>query len=206
MKCIFDIDRRLRLKFKDRELIDHPVIIRVNKFDEQSADDFALDMSDAHNTGQSIIPIVIDSYGGHVYSLMAMVSEIENSQLPVATIVVGKAMSCGAVLLSCGSPGHRYIDNNAIIMMHDVSGFEIGKNAEIKATAREVNRLNRMVFQKMAKSCGHKDKNYFLKLIHSKSHADWYVTPTEAVKHGIANHIGSPSLKIKISMEATLGL
>ena len=82
------------------ELNRSPVIIRVNKFDEKSAQEFSEKMSDAHNTGQPVIPIVIDSYGGQVYSLMAMISEIEHAELPVATIVEGKAMSCGAILFS----------------------------------------------------------------------------------------------------------
>ena len=79
---------------KDIELRKPPVIIKVNKFDEKSASDFATKMSMAHSTGQKIIPVVIDSYGGQVYALMAMIASIRASELPVATIVEGKAMSC----------------------------------------------------------------------------------------------------------------
>jgi ATP-dependent Clp protease protease subunit len=92
------------------ELNRTPVIIRVNKFDEKSAQEFSEKMSDAHNTGQPVIPIVIDSYGGQVYSLMAMISEIEHAELPVATIVEGKAMSCGAILFSFGNKDMRFMD------------------------------------------------------------------------------------------------
>ena len=34
-------------------------------------------MINAQNTGQSIIPIVIDSYGGEVYSLLKMIDMIK---------------------------------------------------------------------------------------------------------------------------------
>ena len=44
------------------ELRRTPVIIRVNKFDEKSAQEFSEKMSDAHNTGQPVIPIVIDIF------------------------------------------------------------------------------------------------------------------------------------------------
>ena len=74
-------------QIKEVELRHNPVIIRVNKFDEESAKDFASQMSLAHNTGQSVIPVVIDSYGGQVYALMSMISAIKASELPVATIV-----------------------------------------------------------------------------------------------------------------------
>ena len=92
---------------KTLELRKSPVIVRVNKFDEESAKDFALDLAQAHNTGQNVIPVVIDSYGGQVYSLMSMISAIKNAELPVATIVEGKAMSCGAILSSFGSSSSK---------------------------------------------------------------------------------------------------
>lgn len=41
---------------------------------------------------------------------MSMVSDIKHSRIPVATIVQGKAMSCGAILFSCGEEGMRYMD------------------------------------------------------------------------------------------------
>ena len=83
---------------KEVELRKSPVIIRVNKFDEDAAKKFDEQISLAHNTGQKVIPVVIDSYGGQVYSLMSMISAIKHADLPIATIVEGKAMSCGAVL------------------------------------------------------------------------------------------------------------
>ena len=73
---------------KEVELRKNPVIIRVNKFDEDAAKKFAQEMAQAHNTGQKVIPVVIDSYGGQVYSLMSMISAIRHSTLPVATIVI----------------------------------------------------------------------------------------------------------------------
>ena len=78
---------------KEIELRTPPQIIRVNKFDEKSAKEFQDQISLAHNTGQKIIPVVIDSYGGQVYSLMSMIAAIRASELPVATNVEGKAMS-----------------------------------------------------------------------------------------------------------------
>ena len=52
---------------KDVELRNAPIIIRVNKFTEDSAKKFHNEMARAHSTGQKIIPVVIDSYGGQVY-------------------------------------------------------------------------------------------------------------------------------------------
>ena len=87
-------------RISEVKLMYNPVVIRVEKFTPDGAKKFTQDMSAAHNSGQDIIPIVIDSYGGQVYSLMSMISAIRASELPVSTIVEGKAMSCGVVLFS----------------------------------------------------------------------------------------------------------
>ena len=61
---------------KEVELRKPPIIVKVNKFTEDSAKKFHQEMAAAHNSGQPVIPIVIDSYGGQVYSLMSMISAI----------------------------------------------------------------------------------------------------------------------------------
>ena len=114
MKSTLIIDPRIRTKKID--LVEPPVVIRVNHFDDRAAKNFAIDMSDAHNSGQSIIPVVIDSYGGQVHSFLAMAAEIESSSLPVATICIGKAMSAGAMLLACGTEGYRYASPDSVIV------------------------------------------------------------------------------------------
>ena len=184
---------------KEVELRKSPVIIRVNKFDEDSAKKFSEQMALAHNTGQKVIPVVIDSYGGQVYSLMSMISEIKHAEIPVATIVEGKAMSCGAILFSFGTQGYRFMDPDATVMIHDVSSMEHGKVEEIKASAEETERLNQIVYKMMARNCGKKE-DYFLKLVHKRGHADWFLDAEEAKKHGLANHLRVPKFNIEIDV------
>ena len=185
---------------KEVELRKNPVIIRVNKFDEKSAKDFQQEIAQAHNTGQKVIPIVIDSYGGQVYSLMTMISAIPHSELPVATIVEGKAMSCGAILFSFGEQGLRFMDPDATVMIHDVSSMEHGKVEEIKASADETERLNQKVYTMMARNCRKKD-DYFLKIVHQKGHADWFLDAKECKKHGLANQMRIPKININIAVD-----
>ena len=190
-------------KIKELELRYNPVIIRVNKFDEDAAKKFDQDMARAHNTGQKVIPIVIDSYGGQVYSLMAMISAIKHSEKPVATVVEGKAMSCGAVLFSFGEEGLRFMDPNATIMIHDVSSMDWGKVEELKAGANEADRLNKTIYTMMARNCGKKD-DYFMKIVDKKKHADWFLDAEEAKKHGLANQLRVPSVRVNIEVDIDL--
>ena len=181
---------------KDKELIDDlPIVIRVRKFDEGAAKEFSAAVSKAQNTGQPVLPIIIDSYGGQVYSLMSMISDINASRIPVATIIQGKAMSCGALLFSFGKEGMRYMDPDATLMIHDVSSMTIGKVEEVKADAEETERLNQKVYKMMAKNCGHHE-DYFLDIIHERGHADWFLEADECLKHNLANHLHIPTLKI----------
>jgi ATP-dependent Clp protease protease subunit len=184
---------------KEFELANNPVIVTVNKFDEQSADDFRNKFSMAQNTGQKVVPVVIDSYGGQVYSLMSMISTIRSSPLPVATIVEGKAMSCGAVLLTCGQEGMRFMDPDATVMIHDVASGQYGKNEEIKASAAETDRLNKKIFQIMARNCGKPD-DFFLKEIHKRGHADWFLEVDECKEIGLVNHARVPKINVKVDV------
>jgi ATP-dependent Clp protease protease subunit len=184
---------------KEIELRKSPIIIRVNKFDEESAKKFDQEIAQAHNTGQPIIPVVIDSYGGQVYSLMSMISAIQHSELPVATIVEGKAMSCGAVLFSFGETGYRFMDPNATVMIHDVSSMDMGKVEELKASAQEADRLNTIIYTMMAQNCGKKD-DHFMKIVDKKKHADWFLDAAEAKKHNMANHLRVPKFSIEANV------
>jgi len=185
---------------KDLELRKNPVIVRVNKFTEDSAKKFHEEVAAAHNTGQNVIPIVIDSYGGQVYSLMSMISAIKNSELPVATIVEGKAMSCGAILFSFGETGRRFMDSDATLMIHDVSSMDMGKVEELKAGAKEADRLNTIVYKMMAQNCGKAD-DYFMKIVDKKKHADWFLDAKQAKRHGLANHLRVPTIRIKVNVD-----
>ena len=188
---------------KEIELRSDPVVITVNKFDEESANEFATLMSSAQNTGQSVVPVVIDSYGGEAYALLSMIASLKSSKIPVATIIKGKAMSCGALFASFGEEGLRFMDKDAILMIHDVSTMAFGKVEELKADAREAERLNKKLYAMMARNCGKAD-NYFLDLIHDKGHADWFLEAEEAKEHNIVQQLRVPSLRGKVTVAIDL--
>ena len=188
---------------KELELRQDPTIITVNEFNEEAARKFQDQVSIAQNSGQKVIPIEIDSFGGEVYSLMSMIAAIKASNIPVATIVQGKAMSCGAILASFGEEGLRFMDKDATMMIHDVSSYAFGKIEDLKANAREAERLNKKVYVMMSRNCGKSD-DYFSKLIHDKGHSDWFLDAEEAKNHGLINHIRMPELQISVKVDIDL--
>ena len=95
------------------------------------------------------------------------------------------------------------MDTYATVMIHDVSAGAIGKIEELKANSEEANRLNEQVFKMMAQNIG-KSEKYFLKKIHEKGHADWYLDPEECKRINLANHLRVPVLNININIDMEL--
>jgi len=206
MNEIYEISPRLcfRSPKELEEALQCPITITVNEFTTESAAKFRGMVALAVHTGQTVIPVVIDSYGGEVYSLISMLDTIDACPVPVATFATGKAMSCGAVLLTAGAPGLRFVGPSACVMIHEVASGAKGKIEEIKADVQESERLNKMIFGRMAKNCK-RNETYFQDIIHEKNHADWYLTAEDALKHGVVDHIKVPSFKVAIKVEETFG-
>lgn len=197
------IDPRLHFKELDG-IYKEPVTILVNKFDEESMAEFHDDLEEAINTGQEIVPIVIDSYGGSSYGVLGMINMLESCPVPVATILLSKAMSAGALLFSFGAEGHRYMHPTAWMMIHDVATGTGGKIEDIKADTKQADELNQQIYKRMSVHLGHKPE-YIGNIIKSHNHVDWYLTAKDAKKHNIANHLKIPKFDIKIGLEVTFG-
>ena len=198
-----NIKRSPLINGKIEDLVKLPKIVLVNKFNEESAKQFYIDMAEAENNPQDVIPIFIDSYGGSVYSLFAMIDCIKYSKKKICTVALSKAMSCGAILLSCGHDGLRFAAPMATILIHDVSSFTFGKVEDIKTDAAEADRLNNVFYKLMDTNTGH-EEGYYQKIVHDKSHADWYLTPDDAKYHNLVNHIRIPKFEVNLSVETKL--
>jgi ATP-dependent protease ClpP protease subunit len=181
------------------DLFEKPKIIRVNKFDEDSLEDFEEEMDEAHRTGQDVIPIVVDSYGGSAYGILGMISSIENAELPIATILTSKAMSAGAILFCFGTEGYRFMHPEAWLMIHDVGSYTGGKVEEIKADAKQMDTMNQRMYRRLSKHLGH-SQDYIGNLIKENHHVDWFLTAKDAKKHKIANHLYVPKFDVEISL------
>jgi len=188
-------------EFGKIELKDVCRYVLVNKFTEDSFKQFVENCSKILNLGQDFHPIVIDSFGGIGYSLFSMIDFLESLDVQIITICEGKAMSCGSLLLSCGE--QRYVGPNAITMVHDVSGFNWGKNIELQNSAKEINRLNRLAYSILDKNTNQKS-GYWKSLVKENKYADLYLTPQKALKHNLATQMGVPYIKTTVTVDCEL--
>jgi len=91
----------------------------------------------------SDIVVIIDSYGGYVDSMWAMQDTMQLLRCKVHTLCIGKAMSCGQMILIGGDKGCRYATPNSRIMMHEISSWAHGKVEDIKNYTEELYRMDK---------------------------------------------------------------
>ena len=166
--------------------------IWVVKFDEESAQEFRDQVIRTAKEGPNEpIVVYIDSYGGLVDSLAKMIETIDEVPNPVVTVAMGKAMSCGAILLSHGDV--RWCGKHSRVMVHEVSGGTQGDVHDVHADALETKRLNKQFLGLLAKNCGIKGGYDGLrKLIKAHDGRDLYLDADAAMKFGIVDAVGLP--------------
>lgn len=130
------------------------------------------------------ISLYINSPGGSVYSGLAIYDTMQFVRAPVHTMCVGKAMSMAATLLMSGEPGHRTALPNSRIMLHDLSGYGYGSIHDMQVDMAESNYLHNLLH-----SITEKHTEMVPEFFKEKMKRDWYLSPKEAVIHGIIDKV-----------------
>lgn len=133
-----------------------------------------------------IIHLYINSPGGLVASAWHLIDTIKQSKIPVYTYAMGMAASCGCLLLMSGEKGHRYVTQNTQVMSHVYSAGSGGKEFDLFARVRSFEQTSRNMIRHYEKCTG-KSEAYIRK--HLLPAEDVWLTPEEAVKHGVVDHI-----------------
>lgn len=140
----------------------------------------------ANQNASSPIHLIISTYGGSVDEMFSLYDTIKFLPCPIHTVALGKVMSAGVLLLSAGVKGKRLIGKNARIMMHPVSNGISGNVFHVINDAQETLRLQHLMVDSLAKET--KMTKEIIQDIMQKGH-DHYMTPMEAIKHGLVDKI-----------------
>lgn len=177
--------------------------IWVTKFDEEHARKFreAVLGSTRGDPSRPVI-VYIDSYGGSVDALASMIETLEEIPNPIITVCIGKAMSCGAILLSHGDV--RFCGKHSRVMIHEVSAGAYGDIHDMHADVQEFKRMNEYFIGLLAKNCGYKSYNDFRKLIKEQDGRDRYLNAQQAVEFGIVDAVGTPRISASMMYEINL--
>lgn len=134
------------------------------------------------------IYLYVNSPGGSVTSTMAIVDTMNHVRPDVATFCIGLAASGGAIILSAGKKGKRFILPNAEIMIHQPLGGVEGQATDIAITARHILKTKDNLNKLLAKNTGKP-----LAQIEKDVERDFFMDAVEAKKYGIVDKIVTKS-------------
>ncbi len=130
------------------------------------------------------IHLYINSPGGSVTAGLAIADTMNLIKPDVSTICVGIAASMGALLLSCGVKGKRFVLPNSEVMIHQVMGGAEGQASDIEINAKHILRTKENLNKILAKNTG---KSFAQ--IEKDADRDYWMTAEEAKKYGIVDDI-----------------
>jgi ATP-dependent Clp protease protease subunit len=94
------------------------------------------------------------------------------------------AASMGAVILSAGTKGKRYVLPNAEVMIHQPMGGAEGQASDIAITAKNILRARENLYKILSKNTGKT-----VSQIEKDADRDYWMNAEEAKKYGIIDHI-----------------
>jgi ATP-dependent Clp protease, protease subunit len=102
------------------------------------------------------IKLYINSPGGIVTDGMVIYDTMQMISSPVSTICMGMAASMGAILLSGGAKGKRYIYPSGEVMIHQpsIGGYIQGVSADLEIHAEQIRKTKELGATILANNCG----------------------------------------------------
>lgn len=138
------------------------------------------------------INVYINSPGGSVTAGLAIYDTIRFIKCDVATYCVGQATSMGAVLLSAGSKGKRFVLPNSRVMIHQPWGGVQGAAADISIQAKEILKLRDRINEILAFHTGQP-----LEKIQKDTDRDYFMSAQESKDYGLVDEVILPETKKK---------
>ena len=145
---------------------------------------YEINEEDAKKAQAEPIKLIINSPGGEVYSGLALIDVIDNSQTPIYTICHGTAMSMGLIVYAAGH--HRTASRYSTFMYHE-SHYEMnGKVATHKQEIKEADRTEKICDDYLISKT--KLTPAILKKVKNKQE-EWYFDVNTAKKYGLVDEI-----------------
>lgn len=186
----YDIYSRLlqdRIVWLDTEIGDYVSRLICTQILYLEAEGQQLDASDR------AIKLYINSPGGSVMDGLAIYDIMQYVSCPVYTYCVGMCASMASVLLAAGEKGHRYIFENAEVMIHQVlGGIPYDQASNVLRSAEHMAHLKQKMNNILSKHTGQK-----VSKIEKDTDRDYYLQAEEAVKYGLVDEVVNPPSSTK---------
>ncbi|MFH1190673.1 MAG: ATP-dependent Clp endopeptidase proteolytic subunit ClpP [Candidatus Omnitrophota bacterium] len=136
------------------------------------------------------INVYINSPGGSVTAGLAIYDTMQFIKCDVATYCVGQAASMGALLLSAGAKGKRFVLPNSRVMIHQPWGGVQGAAADISIQAKEILKLRDRINEILSAHTGQS-----LDKIQKDTDRDYFMSAQESKDYGLIDEVILPEKK-----------
>ena len=158
--------------------------IECETINEIIQDIYEINEEDVKKQTVEPIKLIINSFGGEVFSGLALIDVIDTSQTPIHTICHGTAMSMALIVYAAGHV--RYASKYSTFMYHEAA-YEIeGKVAFHKQELKETERIDKICDAYLISKTKLTDK--ILKP-HRDRQAEWYFDVKVAQRYGLVDEI-----------------
>lgn len=132
------------------------------------------------------ISFYINSPGGSVSAGLAVYDTMQFLRCEVHTFCIGMAASMGAVLMSGGEAGKRFVLPNSRLLLHQplIGGVLEGPATDLSIEAAEIIRLRKRLYEIIAKHC-----NKPLDQIERDCDRNKWLDAQESIDYGLADKI-----------------
>ena len=130
------------------------------------------------------ISFYVNSPGGSVSAGLAIYDTMQFIKPDVSTLCIGQAASMGALLLSAGAKGKRYVLPNSRVMIHQPMGGFQGQASDVEIHAKEILYLRAKLNEIMAKHTGQS-----IDRIARDTDRDNFLSADEAMQYGLVDRI-----------------
>ena len=130
------------------------------------------------------VQVYINSPGGSVTAGLAMYDTMQYIDCDVATYCIGQCASMGAVLLTGGTKGKRFILPNSRVMIHQPLGGFQGQASDFEIHAREILSIKEKLNRLMAEHTG---QDY--ETVARDTDRDNFLSASEAKEYGLIDQV-----------------
>jgi len=146
------------------------------------------------------IHFYINSPGGSITAGLAVYDTMRFLRCDVATYCVGQAASMGAVLLTAGKSGKRFLLANSRILLHQplITGVLEGPATDLAIETQEILRLRARLYDILAQHTGQSPEK-----VEKDCDRNLWLEAEEAINYGLADRILQKAPEIVREQEQT---
>ena len=130
------------------------------------------------------ITLYVNSPGGQVHAGLAIIDTMNFLKCDVSTVCIGMAASMGAMILSSGTKGKRFVLPHSEVMIHQPLGGAEGQASDIAIAAENILKARTQLYKMLAKNTGKS-----IAQIEKDADRNYWMSGEEAVKYGIVDKV-----------------